>query len=283
MLSRSRKLADLVRVPGKREIYLFGVLQGRASGPGSAEAAAKALIMVNPRQVMLEIDESRFASTLDYLRRGVPMPEPARSDIVSTVHGGLLSRELKLAVEAAKSIGAAIYLVDRPYRITQNRVARSILNPVSFANLFKYGAMSIEARRTIKSAEELKPLTEFLQTNCPGVHRVLISERCEFMAAQIDAQAQDGEKTVVICGASLVPGLSEILASEELLKSVDLGEITRKGVTLWPLVMLLYLAMPVSLICWLWFSGIRVLLKQLRRIFGIPDSSDSARKQPALM
>ena len=45
---------------------------------------------------------------------------------------------------------------------------------------------------------------------------------------------------------------------------------------------IVHLAVPLSLISWLWFSGVRVVLKQLRRAFGIPDLSDS-RRQPSLM
>ena len=280
MLLRARYLKSLVRVPGK-DVHIYGILHERGHGKGSAEEAARAVVMLNPRQVMLEIDEARFASTLEHLKRGMNMSEPSRSDIVSNVHGGLLTRELKLAVEAAKSIGAAVYLIDRPHRITQNRVARSILHPVSFANLFKYGAMSLEARKTLKSPEEVKQLTDFLEENCPGVHRVLITERNEFMASQINAESS--EKTLVICGASHVPGLTELLSSPELLKNIDLTEITRKGVTLWPLVILLYLVIPVSIAGWVWFSGVRVVLKHLRKALGIPDLQDTQKKQANLM
>ena len=286
----SRYLAE---VPGKlglfrvgnSRIYVAPVLHDRLSGKFSGESAAAAILDLKPRQVMLEIDSDRFKTTLEALKLNRSMPQPSRVDIVATVHGGLMTRELKEAVNAAKSVDASIYLVDRPYGITQNRVAAKVLNPVVFSNFLKYAAKSLEAKRpaddrpglpsTSPLPDAVRELNVSLQSSCPSIHRVLIDERNEFMANQISAQAVKSEDVLVVCGAAQAEGLARLLSDQSALDKIDLSEISRKGMSMWPLVVSLYFVLPVFLVVQVWLGAVAWVNRKLCRLFGIQTASPS--------
>jgi pheromone shutdown protein TraB len=292
----------LTEVPGKlglfrvgsSRIYLAPVLHDRLSGKFSGESAAAAILNLKPRQVMLEIDNDRFKSTLEALKQNRSIPQPSRVDIVATVHGGLMTRELKEAVNAAKSVDASIYLVDRPYGITQNRVAAKVLNPVVFSNFLKYAAKCVEAKHPVESSGDqlasgcsglplaVRELNGALQTSCPSIHRVLIDERNEFMANQISAQAVKSEDVIVVCGAAQAEGLARLLCDQKALDQIDLSEISRQGMSMWPLVLSLYFVLPVFLVLQVWLGAVAWVNHKFCSLFGIQTSSSVASIKPSI-
>ena len=273
--------AGVFRVGKQSRLFIAPVLHNRVAGGFSGESAAAAILALRPRQVMLEIDSDRFNSTLESLKLNRPLAQPSRADIVATVHGGLMTRELKEAVQAAKQVDAAIYLVDRPFGITQNRVASKVLNPVVFSSFLKYAARSLEvAKQSTSQAsyglpESVGELNTMLMTSCPSIHRVLIDERNEFMAAQISAQAVKSEDVLVVCGAAQVAGLTRLLNDEKLIAKIDLSEISRKGMSMWPLVLTLYFVLPVFLVLQVWLGSVAWLNRKLMRLFGVTESPSS--------
>ena len=211
---------------------------------------------------MLEIDEPRYKAAIDSIVKDEPMSAPSRVDIISTVHGGLMAREMKAAVEAAKSVDANIYLIDRPYRITQNRLAEKVLNPYVFANLFVYGKMSLMNRES----NSVGDLEKFLKTQAPPIYKVLVEERAQYMARMIDEHARDGETVVVACSQMHVPLIRDFLSSGSELEKIKMGEITRKGLPLWPVLLTVYFLIPVGIVTYLWtltVGGIVGLFKRL--------------------
>lgn len=200
---------------------------------------------------MLEIDEPRYKAAIQSIVKEEPMSAPSRVDIVSTVHGGLMAREMKAAVEAAKELNASIYLIDRPYRITQNRLAEKVLNPYVFANLFAYGKMSLMNRES----SSVSDLEKFLKSQAPAIYKVLVLERAQYMAMMANEQGRDGETIVVACSQMHVPIIRDILSAQnvdEEIGKINMGEITRKGLPLWPILVLVYFVIPVGFAAYMW-------------------------------
>ena len=211
---------------------------------------------------MLEMDEQRYKSVMSSVVEDSGMSAPSRVDIISTVHGGLMSRELKSAVEAAKSVDASIYLVDRPYRITQNRLAEKVLNPYVFANLFLYGKMSLMNR----SENSVDVLEKFLRVEANPIYQVLIKERAEYMASLISEQARDGETVLVVCSKMHVPLISKLLENDSSIQRINMSEISRKGLPLWPILVGVYFVFPLALVLYMWTICVGTLVSGLKKL-----------------
>jgi pheromone shutdown protein TraB len=215
---------------------------------------------------MLEMDEQRFRATSSAIVKDQPMSAPSRIDIISTVHGGLMTRELKSAVEAAKEIDANVYLVDRPYRITQNRLAEKVLNPYVFANMLNYGKMSLMHRDKHSVGE----LEKFLKVEAPPIYKVLVEERAQYMARLIHDQARDGETVLIACSQMHVPLIRDILSSpdvDERIRKINMAEISRKGLPLWPILVFVYFVIPVGTATYIWTLAVGGLVGSLKKLF----------------
>ena len=248
-----------------------------------ASPTAEQIRSLRPTQLFLETDDARLHACISSLISGAPLSAPSRADIVATVHGGLLTRELKEVVEVGREIGSAIYCVDRPSGITQNRVAKAVLNPVVFKGFLKYAAESVSTTRESSQAPHAigSKLSASLLSLAPTVHSALIKERAEFISAQVSSLAQENERVAVVVGAALVPEIEAILSDsmrlEKAVARLKAGELTFKGASLWPLVILLYLVVPAVIAGTFWFGSVRWVLRKLRRIFGVPDEGDVVR------
>lgn len=224
------------------------------------------------------MDEQRFQSAISSIVREAPMSQPSRVDIISTVHGGLMTRELKSAVEAAREIDSSIYLVDRPYRITQNRLAEKVLNPYVFANLFNYGKLSLMNRQ----GNSMGVLEKFLKSEALPIYKVLIEERAQYMAKLIHDQARDNETVVVVCSSLHVPIIESILSApnidEKIARTVNMNEISRKGLPLWPILVGVYFVIPMSLGVYLWMMAVSGLVGGMKKILlGSSDENNTFR------
>lgn len=214
---------------------------------------------------MLEIDDQRYQAAISSIVKEEPMSAPSRVDIISTVHGGLLSREMKAAVEAAKEVDANVYLVDRPYRITQNRLAEKVLNPYVFANMLNYGKMSLMHREKHTVAD----LEKFLKTEAYPIYKVLVEERAQYMARLIHEQARDGETVVIVCSQLHVGLIRDILSAsdiDERMSRINMAEITRKGLPLWPILVFVYFVIPVGTVTYLWALAVGGLVGGVRKL-----------------
>ncbi|KAF4676747.1 hypothetical protein FOL47_005167 [Perkinsus chesapeaki] len=269
-----------------RTFHLVGLMQDRLLGNSSAQAAAEAIRTLQPRQVMLEMDQARYKNALEHISTGMHLQQPNRVDIVSTVHGGLMLRELKASIEAAKQINAAIYLVDRPFTITKNRVAQKLLNPVTFGNFLKYGNRSLVFRKDQPNGEDIRELDAFLKQYCPGIHKVLIEERNQYMAHQIMWNSQPGETIVVVCSAMHVPGLANLLQkklnnpSEDVSAPDELADLTKKSLPVVPFLFLFYLALPGYIMYLVGAGGLRMVLGKTKPVLGIKGDGEGAELAP---
>lgn len=177
-----------------------------------------------------------------------------------------MTRELKSAVEAAREIDSSIYLVDRPYRITQNRLAEKVLNPYVFANLFNYGKLSLMNRQGTSTVG----LEKFLKSEALPIYKVLIEERAQYMAKLINDQARDNETIVVVCSSMHVPIIESILSApdidEKICRSVNMNEISQKGLPLWPILVGTYFVFPVSIAVYLWMMAVSGLVGGVKKL-----------------
>ena len=178
-----------------------------------------------------------------------------------------MAREMKAAVETAKEIDANVYLIDRPYRITQNRLAEKVLNPYVFANMLNYGKMSLMHR----NQHTVDDLEKFLKTEAYPIYKVLIEERAQYMARMIHEQARDGETIVVVCSQLHVPLIRDILSSpdvDERVSKINMAEITRKGLPLWPILVFVYFVIPVGTVTYLWALAVGGLVGGMKKLVG---------------
>lgn len=215
------------------------------------------------------MDEPRYQAAMESIVNESQMSAPSRVDVISTVQGGLLTRELKSAAEAAREIDASICLVDRPYRITQNRLAEKVLNPYVFSNLFVYGKMSLMNIADSKSAS-VDQLEKFLKSDALPIYKVLIEERAQYMARLIHEQAKDGETVVIVCSKMHVPIIESLLSDpdieDRLARSVNMSEISRKGLPLWPVLVGLYFVLPISLMVYVWTLIVSGMVGAVKKI-----------------
>jgi len=190
-------------------------------------AIRDAILAIRPEVVAVELDNGRLRALLDR-RAGRPMP-PARGFIAKklqafqeqmALHYGTQSgAEMLAAVDAARTIGARILLIDRPINETMRRAIKEITWREKFrgAGMFlKNGAKALWNRPTSADMEEevnrvlhdpSAALAE-MGKDFPSLMRVVIEERDEIMARAI----QDLENVVAVVGDGHVPGMAERLA-----------------------------------------------------------------------
>ncbi|KAF4691645.1 hypothetical protein FOZ60_015103 [Perkinsus olseni] len=280
LLARSAYLHTVKEAPQPnvppRTFHLVGLMQDRLFGNGSAQAAAEAVRTLQPRQVMLEMDQASVQECIGaHQHRYAPSAAQSSGHSQHGTRRALMLRELKASIEAAKEINAAIYLVDRPFTITKNRVAQKLLNPVTFGNFLKYGNRSLVFRKDKANSEDVRELDSFLKQFCPGIHKVLIDERNQYMAHQIIWNSQPGETVVVVCSAMHVPGLASLLekklrdASVNVAAPEELADLTKKSLPVVPFLFLFYVALPGYILYLVGAGGLGMVLQKTKSVMGL--------------
>jgi len=238
---------------------LLPLLHGRLQGPGGGAEIARAVRARAPRQVFVELCSARYAEALASAVLGLPAGPPPRVDVLGNIHGGLLAHELVPVLQAAREVGAAVIPVDRPRAATRSRMAQRLWHPKFIQGLLRYGSHSLQQRGVADPQAGAEALRKELESCCPAAHEVLVNERSAFMAQQVRTVAIPRTEAMVVCSALHCAALATALRRAPLPDAADaLARLARRGVPTWPLFVVVYGVVPVSLTCyaaaWAWGS-----------------------------
>jgi pheromone shutdown protein TraB len=131
--------------------------------------------------------------------------------------------------------------------------------------MFNYGKMSLMQR----DKHTVGDLEKFLKSEAFPIYRVLIEERAQYMARLIHEQARDGETIVIVCSQLHVPLIRDILSSpdvDERVRKINMAEISRKGLPLWPILVLVYFVIPVGTVTYLWTLAVGGLVGGIKKL-----------------
>lgn len=139
--------------------------------------------------------------------------------------GSNIGDEMLAAVEEGRAIGAKIALVDRPMQATIQAMMKVPLNELyGMFNSLPDAAQDIEGGGATDILEMLKKdgaISEIMkqfQTEFPGLTKVLINERDEYVAKALHFILNDTKgKIVAVLGAGHIEGVK--IALEKLLES----------------------------------------------------------------
>jgi len=122
------------------------------------------------------------------------------------------------AIKLANKTNARLVLIDRPIQITLQRFSKniSVLEKLKFVCFLIISMLFVREKislNEIPTANAVNKLLKELQQKFPGIYRVLVKERDEYMAHKlIILQQQFPEaKILVIVGAGHLTGLKTLL------------------------------------------------------------------------
>lgn len=233
-------------------------LRGLDGTPAALDAALAQMRELRPQQVMLEScaqrralaerqaaasaaaaakDAQKTSDAGQDEKAAAPVGQPmSHADAVSKVHGGISGRDIVSIAAAAGNIGAQVYVVDREYQETQNRVARRLwVRPTEMLGFTRH-SLAAFAEKSTNANDELK-------RNCPAVYEILVAEREAHMTAEINRRAVRGADVLVLCTTERVGGLQRCLGQADASSSQGSEGKTSR---LWPfLLVIVYLLVPI--------------------------------------
>ncbi len=199
----------------------------------SVEAARKTVIDTEPDVVAVELDRTRYHQLSNPDPVSVESTEIQSGNAIQdlmlqiakmekdlgNLTGADVGNEMLAAIEAGRSIGARIALVDRPIEATAQALARIPLDeiyrlsgviPGAVENLDEGEADDIIS--LLKEDGAVDDLMDDFRTEFPTLARVLIDERDEFIARAIKSIMNDVDgKIVVVLGAGHIDGVTSTL------------------------------------------------------------------------
>ena len=187
----------------------------------SVEEAKRVILREKPDAVALELDKARLLALFEKRKAG--MLEQIRhlgfrGFILNTLGAWVEAKlgklvgvkpgsEMLAAVDAAKEIGAKIYLVDRRIEVTLRRLINKITFREKlrfvfdlFAGLFLGKGIKIDISK-VPSKEVIKQAIAYVRTRYPNVYKVLIEERNRFIARNLCRLMERHKLVVAVLGA----------------------------------------------------------------------------------
>jgi pheromone shutdown-related protein TraB len=205
--------------------------------PKSLQEVGEAIATERPEIVAVELDPFRYLA-LTQPETLVP-PGKTKVKLSAVLLGGLMSllqtkfshqtgmpagKEMLVAVEKAREVGADVRFIDQDIRLTLHRVNELMPFREKCWLMFQMLLSLFPFHRGPK----LEKLTEeqvvdyllkgFKQLS-PTAYRVLIEERDSYMTSELIPLLESGKKVVCVVGAGHIPGLARRL--EEALKRLE--------------------------------------------------------------
>jgi len=242
-----RPLSGTATVASRLQLHLHA-LDGT---PASLDAALRAMRHLQPKQVMVETCHQRFTLAQRAAKAAVSPPPPAggdgsaeaprafsQADVISVVHGGLRGSDVVALVGVADEVGTQVYMVDRPYQETQNRVARQLVTrPSELLAFVRYMTAALSTPGTRGKA--LGDMGE----HCPGVREIVATQRELYMANEVVRRAVTGVDILLVCTDERASGLQSLFGSAALPDLQVLGK--QRATRAWPFLLILcYLLLP---------------------------------------
>jgi pheromone shutdown protein TraB len=135
------------------------------------------------------------------------------------VTGSNVGDEMLAAIQEGRAVGAKIALVDRPMQATIQAMMRVPLNELyGLINVLPDAAKDIEVGSAtdildmLKKEGAVEDIMQQFQTEFPGLTKVLIDERDEYVAKALNFILNDAKgKIVAVLGAGHIQGVKEFL------------------------------------------------------------------------
>lgn len=123
------------------------------------------------------------------------------------------------AIKLAQKTKAKLILIDQPIQITLRRFSKniSVFEKIKFVMFLLTSAIfsreKIDLKR-VPSEQMVERLTTQLKLSFPGIYKILVSERDDYMASKLTAlqQIHPNAKILAIIGAGHLSGLKRKLA-----------------------------------------------------------------------
>ncbi len=220
----------------------------------SVEEVARHISELRPAAVAVELDEFRLRGMKE--QRDVPIVDLIkRNNATVALLNILLSflqrrlgaevgvrpgKEMLVAIDVAKQIGAEVALIDRDIRITMRRALAemSLREKLSIAkelllSMFISGEEIKKEIGEVKKEENLLNIISHLQEFSPNIYRVLVKERDAYMAARLLELEKRYGSVVAVVGAGHRPGIEHYLANPHEIPDISrLMHVPKKRLTI---------------------------------------------------
>ena len=219
----------------------------------SVEEVARRIEEVKPAVVAVELDEFRLRGMKE--QRDIPIVELIKKNNATVALVNILlsflqrrlgaevgvkpGKEMLVAMDVAKRIGAEVALIDRDIRITMRRALAemSLKEKLTIAKelIFSFFMSGEDIKREIcevKEKENLIKIITHLQEFSPNIYRILVKERDAYMAAKLLELERRYGSVVAVVGAGHKPGIEHYLANpHEIPELSQLLEVPKKRLT----------------------------------------------------
>ncbi len=219
----------------------------------SVEEVARRIEEVKPAVVAVELDEFRLRGMKE--QRDIPIVELIKKNNATVALVNILlsflqrrlgaevgvkpGKEMLVAMDVAKRIGAEVALIDRDIRITMRRALAemSLKEKLTIAKelIFSFFMSGEDIKREIcevKEEENLIKIITHLQEFSPNIYRILVKERDAYMAAKLLELERRYGSVVAVVGAGHKPGIEHYLANpHEIPELSQLLEVPKKRLT----------------------------------------------------
>ena len=196
-----------------------------------------------PEILCVELDKQRYDALMakhanpegyKNMRRDVPIIYKLLSrfqDGMAKEYGVVAGEEMLTTINYAKSHQLPVAFID----MNAQRLFSRMLKSMSFSERIKllfsgFAGFFINKKRVEKEIGKIeKNFDKYLDeigNKFPTIKRVLIDERNQYMAKQLETANEKYERIVAVVGDGHIPGLSEILTKKELVfETIRLNEI----------------------------------------------------------
>lgn len=196
-----------------------------------------AIIALRPGIVFIELDRGRLRGLMHRRQHGELPDSHVKAGFVqrrlhtfqqavAKQYGGQVGEEMLAAVDGAQAVGARIALVDRPADVTVKRAIKQLTWREKFRAVGQFVGGSLASLRPGKRADMESEVQRYqkdpaaalamLGKTFPTIHRVVIQERDELMAARIRHAMGQHLHGVAVVGDGHVEGMQAILADFDL-------------------------------------------------------------------
>jgi pheromone shutdown-related protein TraB len=208
----------------------------------SVEEVARHISELKPAAVAVELDEFRLRGMKE--QRDVPIVDLIkRNNATVALLNILLSflqrrlgaevgvrpgKEMLVAIDVAKQVGAEVALIDRDIRITMRRALAemSLREKLSIAkelllSMFISGEEIKKEIGEVKKEENLLNIIASMKEFSPNIYRVLVKERDAYMAAKLLELEKRYGNVVAVVGAGHKPGIEHYLANPQEIPEIS--------------------------------------------------------------
>lgn len=185
----------------------------------SLKEVAEAIEKEKPAIVALELDRKRFFALLHKEKRGVRISDIGRIGFkgylfallgawaekkLGAIVGVQPGSEMVAAIRLAKKKKIRVALIDQDIEVTLKKFSKNLTwrekwNFIKdiFKGFFIRRRLEFDLNK-VPSKEIIKKLTDEVKKNYPSVYRVLVSERNEFMAANLKTIIKENPKVKIV-------------------------------------------------------------------------------------